>query len=334
MILDECHHAGDGLTWGDAIRNAFEPAPLRLSTTGTPFRSDKKEIPFVNYLIQDGRWVCQPDFSYQYGDALRDGVVRHVFFQTYDGDMSWLSGDAIISASFSDPLGTGRARERLRTAISPRANWLPEVLTAAHGNLVERRRTHNDAGGLAVCQDIRHAEQVARLLQGISTTPVTLVTSENEQSARLIDDFRYGRDEWIVAVKMLVKAWTSSDSVSVSMPATSQRSYFSTSGRAICSHDSGIRRAIRLVVYSQRADHCHLRQRLQEERNHVIEDDKDEILDEIYRQREFDKDRQKHLFSAISAFAEKDDIIHDASSFSVEELVQAAKISEEVGCPA
>jgi superfamily II DNA or RNA helicase len=80
VILDECHHAGDGLTWGDAIRNAFEPATLRLSTTGTPFRSDKKEIPFVNYIHEDGRWVCQPDFSYQYGDALRDGVVRHVFF--------------------------------------------------------------------------------------------------------------------------------------------------------------------------------------------------------------------------------------------------------------
>ena len=49
MILDEVHHGGDALSWGDAIREAFEPATKRLSLTGTPFRSDTAPIPFVHY---------------------------------------------------------------------------------------------------------------------------------------------------------------------------------------------------------------------------------------------------------------------------------------------
>ena len=52
VILDEVHHAGDSLSWGDAIREAFEPARRRLSLTGTPFRSDTSPI-------QIGRASCR-----------------------------------------------------------------------------------------------------------------------------------------------------------------------------------------------------------------------------------------------------------------------------------
>ena len=49
VILDEIHHGGDALSWGDAVREAFEPATRRLALTGTPFRSDTSPIPFVTY---------------------------------------------------------------------------------------------------------------------------------------------------------------------------------------------------------------------------------------------------------------------------------------------
>src|ERR1700712_1771352 len=38
-VLDEVHHAGDGLSWGDAVYEAFERAARRLCLTGTPFRT-------------------------------------------------------------------------------------------------------------------------------------------------------------------------------------------------------------------------------------------------------------------------------------------------------
>jgi superfamily II DNA or RNA helicase len=44
VILDEIHHGGDAKSWGDAIREAFEPATRRLALTGTPFRSDTSPI--------------------------------------------------------------------------------------------------------------------------------------------------------------------------------------------------------------------------------------------------------------------------------------------------
>ncbi|HXR44339.1 MAG TPA: DEAD/DEAH box helicase family protein, partial [Pseudolysinimonas sp.] len=90
VILDEVHHGGEALSWGDAIREAFDPAARRLSLTGTPFRSDTAPIPFVTYL-QDRRGIrtSQTDYAYGYGRALRDGVVRPVLFLSYAGTMRW-----------------------------------------------------------------------------------------------------------------------------------------------------------------------------------------------------------------------------------------------------
>src|SRR5215468_9023859 len=90
VILDEVHHGGDALSWGDAIREAFEPATRRLSLTGTPFRSDAAPIPFVTYLPdRRGIRLSQTDYAYGYGRALRDGVVRPVLFLSYAGTMRW-----------------------------------------------------------------------------------------------------------------------------------------------------------------------------------------------------------------------------------------------------
>ena len=44
-----CTTAATRCRWGDAIREAFDPAARRLALTGTPFRSDINPIPFVAY---------------------------------------------------------------------------------------------------------------------------------------------------------------------------------------------------------------------------------------------------------------------------------------------
>src|SRR5699024_11692739 len=90
VILDEIHHGGDALSWGDAVREACEPAVSRLSLTGTPFRSDDNPIPFVEYERRpDGTMLSRADYSYGYGQALRDNVVRPVLFMSYSGQMRW-----------------------------------------------------------------------------------------------------------------------------------------------------------------------------------------------------------------------------------------------------
>ncbi|HEX6911802.1 MAG TPA: DEAD/DEAH box helicase family protein [Longimicrobium sp.] len=47
VVLDECHHAGEGRSWADALAHAFGDAPHRLSLSGTAFRSDACRIPFI-----------------------------------------------------------------------------------------------------------------------------------------------------------------------------------------------------------------------------------------------------------------------------------------------
>lgn len=106
VILDEIHHAGDSLSWGDGVRQAFGDATRRLALTGTPFRSDTSPIPFVRYVEDaDGIRRSQADYSYGYGDALRDMVVRPVLFMSYSGQMSWRTstGDE-MSARLGEPL--------------------------------------------------------------------------------------------------------------------------------------------------------------------------------------------------------------------------------------
>ena len=49
VIFDEVHHLGDEKTWGEAARYSFEYANIRMSLSGTPFRSDGNAIPFQEY---------------------------------------------------------------------------------------------------------------------------------------------------------------------------------------------------------------------------------------------------------------------------------------------
>ncbi|HTX01342.1 MAG TPA: DEAD/DEAH box helicase family protein, partial [Acidimicrobiales bacterium] len=162
VVLDEVHHAGDERSWGDALKLAFSGAASRLSLSGTPFRSDRAAIPFVAYELD----LARPDFEYGYGEALRDGgVVRPIHFPRVGGQMEWAAGDGTVqAASFDDPLERTRANQRLRAALSPKGDWLPAVLVAAHHQLAEVRREHPDAGGLVIATDVDHAREVARQL--------------------------------------------------------------------------------------------------------------------------------------------------------------------------
>lgn len=72
------------------MREAYDDVEHRLALTGTPFRSDDSQIPFVRYEQDgEGHLVSRSDHAYNYGDALRDGVVRPVVFLSYSGEARW-----------------------------------------------------------------------------------------------------------------------------------------------------------------------------------------------------------------------------------------------------
>ncbi|MDC0162012.1 DEAD/DEAH box helicase family protein [Paracoccaceae bacterium] len=49
VCFDETHHMAVTKSWGEAALEAFEFAKIRLSLSGTPFRSDGNLIPFQEY---------------------------------------------------------------------------------------------------------------------------------------------------------------------------------------------------------------------------------------------------------------------------------------------
>jgi superfamily II DNA or RNA helicase len=205
VVLDEIHHAGDALSWGEGVREAFEPATRRLALTGTPFRSDVNPIPFVTYVPgADGIPRSVADFSYGYGHALADHVVRPVLFLAYSGDLAWRTrAGAEISARLGEPLTTDLAAQALRTALDPAGEWIPSVLTAADRRLTEVRRHMPDAGGLVIASDQEAARAYAALLKKISGEAPTVVLSDEKAASRRIADFTTSDKRWMVAVRMV-----------------------------------------------------------------------------------------------------------------------------------
>lgn len=205
VILDEVHHAGDDKAWGDGITRAFELASKRLSLSGTPFRSDSAKIPFVRYDVTAEGDLAHSDYTYGYGDALRDGgVVRPVYFPRVDGQMEWStpSGD-VLRASFGDELARDQVSARLRTALSLDGDWIATVLGQAHDRLRQIREDHPDAGGLVIAIDQEHAQAIARLLRNRLGTTADVVVSDDPSASKKIAEFATNDRPWLVAVRMV-----------------------------------------------------------------------------------------------------------------------------------
>ncbi len=205
VILDEVHHAGDALSWGEAVREAFDPAQRRLALTGTPFRSDINPIPFVTYAPDaDGVPKSVADFTYGYAHALADHVVRPVLFLAYSGEMQWRTraGDE-VAARLGEPLTKDITAQALRTALDPHGAWMPSVLAAADKRLTEVRRHVPDAGGLVIASDQDSARAYAALLKDITGEKPTVVLSDEKTSSKRIASFTDSEDRWMVAVRMV-----------------------------------------------------------------------------------------------------------------------------------
>ncbi|WP_370250581.1 DEAD/DEAH box helicase [Nocardioides sp.] len=205
VILDEVHHAGDALSWGEGVREAFEPAARRLCLTGTPFRSDINPIPFVTYAPgDDGVPRSVADYTYGYGEALADHVVRPVLFLAYSGEMSWRTraGDE-VAARLGEPLTKDLTNQALRTALDPAGSWIPTVLEAADKRLTEVRRHVPDAGGLVIATDQDDARAYARTLKAISGESPTVVLSDEKAASKKISTFAASDSRWMVAVRMV-----------------------------------------------------------------------------------------------------------------------------------
>lgn len=208
VILDEVHHAGDGLSWGEAVAAAFDQAARRVCLTGTPFRTRPDErIPFVRYEADTagGGWQSNADYTYGYREALRDGVVRPVVFAAYTGTSRWRnSAGEVIAASLSEA-GTRRTEQTAwRTALNPKGKWVPHVIAAMDERISHLRKTGMaDAAGLVLASDQDDARAYAVIVEQVTGHRPVVILSDDPKASDKISAFAVGTERIAVCVRMV-----------------------------------------------------------------------------------------------------------------------------------
>nr|WP_256365740.1 DEAD/DEAH box helicase [Corynebacterium sp. HMSC29G08] len=338
VILDEIHHAGDARSWGDGVYEAYNDVEHRLALTGTPFRSDDSQIPFVRYAEDgQGHLISESDYTYGYAEALRDGVVRPVVFLAYSGEAQWKdSAGEEYSARLGEPLNAEQTAKAWRTALDPKGDWIAAVLSAAHTRLLKLRVNMPDAGGLVIATNKTTARAYARILEKISSTPVTVVLSDEPGASARIDDFSASSDEWMVAVRM-VSEGVDVPRLAVGVYATSASTplFFAQAiGRFVRSRLPGESASVFLPSVPVLLQ---LAEEMEVSRDHVLGKPhresgwSDELLEQANRtQTEPDEESN---YEAIGASAELDSLIFDGSTYGTPTLAGSAEEQDFLGLP-
>ena len=338
VILDEIHHAGDARSWGDGVYEAYNDVEHRLALTGTPFRSDDSQIPFVRYAEDgEGHLISESDYTYGYAEALRDGVVRPVVFLAYSGEAQWKdSAGEEYSARLGEPLNAEQTAKAWRTALDPKGDWIAAVLSAAHTRLLKLRVNMPDAGGLVIATNKTTARAYARILEKISSTPVTVVLSDEPGASARIDDFSASSDEWMVAVRM-VSEGVDVPRLAVGVYATSASTplFFAQAiGRFVRSRLPGESASVFLPSVPVLLQ---LAEEMEVSRDHVLGKPhresgwSDELLEQANRtQTEPDEESN---YEAIGASAELDSLIFDGSTYGTPTLAGSAEEQDFLGLP-
>lgn len=328
VILDEIHHAGDGNGWGDRLLHAFGAAERVLSLSGTPFRSDNLQIPFVSY--EEGKSLA--DYTLNYGDALRDDYVRDVYFPQYEGELTWRSNSRrdVITATFATELRDDReAAERLKTALL--SDWPDEVIRSADEKLDQLRQNgHPEACGLIACMDQSHAQQIADRVRSITNTEPDVVVSDIPESHKVLEDISENRRRcrWIVSVAM-VSEGVDIPNLRVGIYATNKttemffRQFVGRVVRKIPDHESDPDAHVYLPADERIVE---MAKAIRDERDHVLEQ-----REEKERSKRESLERQISMFSPHSGVAIDAGVIANGSVLTTADLERARDLFRRVG---
>jgi len=341
VILDEVHHAGDALSWGEAVREGFRLATRRLALTGTPFRSDQNPIPYVTYDdLGGGGRVSRADYTYGYTDALRDHVVRPVVFMNYGGPMRWRtkSGET-FGANLGEALTRDVTGQAWRTALDPKGEWIAAVLAAADRRLTEVRRHVPDAGGLVIASNQAHARAYARVLAAHTGVQPTLVLSDDSGSSKRIEAFAEGDARWMVAVRMVSEGVDVPRlAVGVYATATQTPLFFAQAvGRFVRTRRRGEIATVFLPTVPIILAHAAT---LERQRDHVLAapaakelwTETEALLDEANRA-DGASDELEGSFEALDSQAAFDHVLFDAQQFGMHAAPTSADEADYLGLP-
>ncbi|WP_194383170.1 DEAD/DEAH box helicase [Microbacterium luteum] len=344
VILDEVHHGGDALSWGDALREAYRRATRRLLLSGTPFRSDTAPIPFVEYHPDaKGIRLSRTDYSYGYRRALEDGVVRPVIFLVYAGQMRWRTktGEE-MEAHLGQDNTKDITSQAWRTALNPDGQWIPAVLRSADRRLSEVREHVPDAGGLVIATDQTAARAYAAILEQISGEAPTVVLSDEAEASARIEEFARGEKRWMVAVRM-VSEGVDVPRLAVGVYATSASTplFFAQAiGRFVRARRRGETASVFLPNVPQLLA---LANELERQRDHALDRDSDgdedwnaeeDLMDAAERdEKASDALTEEFSYEALGSFAHFDRVLYDGREFGQLAVPGTPEEEEFLGLP-
>ncbi|AZZ41880.1 RNA helicase [Acidipropionibacterium jensenii] len=275
VIFDEIHHAGDQMSWGAGVIDAFSHARRRLGVTGTPFRSDDAKIAHVHYEdVGEGVLESVADHTYGYAEALHDGVVRPVTFATYSGRSTWNDSVGEEHTAILGDSELTRSSEEMawRTALDPDGEWIAHVMAAAWAR-VNRLRDSGQiphAKVLIPASNQEVAKEYAEVWNQVTGNRASVIVSDDAASARKLADYRDDPDTiCAVCVRLITEGVDVPDAAVLIYSTTASTPLFFAQmvGRVVRARNRRERATVFLPAVSRLLD---LAAEMEEQRDHVI----------------------------------------------------------------
>lgn len=330
LIGDEWHHIADDLRWGEAMKVAFTFARFKLLLSGTAFRTDNNQLPWVEYV--EGR--SKADYEYGYARALADGVCRPIYFPSFDGRVRWQGRDGRCEERWLlEEVTPEKSRERLRAALDPSGQWMKAVLTCADEELTKMRAVgHHDAAGIIFAQDQEHARRIGELLGRLTGAEAVVAVSDDSESSRKISEFASGSARWIVAVR-LISEGVDIPRLRVGVYATgvtSELFFRQVAGRLVRAVP-GLEEQSALLFLPAVEELVRHALCIQQEREHVIKQEDASVRAQFPACGEQEETVAPSPFLPLASYAEAHDTIYAGSRFAKGELENAERVAKELG---
>ncbi len=207
VIFDEIHHcSGQDIAlanmWGEAIlRHIRSRASYTLALSGTPWRSDKLPIALAQYSGNPSELQC--DYIYPLSRAIADGVCRTPKVVAIDNDhigYTQSGGEITSYKSIRDLLCHTEINYSDLLHNAPIVTFIIQQSI----NRLNGIRQHNPrAAGLIVASSVDHAYWLQDILAIQLNEPAIIVSYEEPESQRIIENFEEGDAKWIIAIGMV-----------------------------------------------------------------------------------------------------------------------------------
>jgi superfamily II DNA or RNA helicase len=234
VVFDEIHHLGDRPDggWGRGALEAFGKVAHILALTGTPYRSDGTQIPFVCYepTEKNGIRRFKADYTYSIGRAVADGICRKPLFTWHDATarMRCEPDGGSYLADFDDSSANAeRLANVLRGAVKYGSTDRRAMLKAALAEVRKERRKvilflgGDTQGDQAPCEDATQLLPLELQELGYGPDQYEVVTSDDKDAQKKIEAFGAHPTKWILISVQMVSEGTDIPEISAAIFLTS-----------------------------------------------------------------------------------------------------------------